>query len=251
MDNIGFEASGKVSYFQIDGNRRMTPAALLSWLQEAAIAHSDSLGFTLDYMAENHWGWSIINWHVKINRMPKHAEEITVQTWSDQCRKIQAQRSFYLFDEAGEKLLDGASRWIFMDFEKRKPTSVPEHMIDSYQAKQEPAIEGEKFLMPRHAEGLLITTRTLLITRRDTDTNGHANNVKYMEWAMDDVPDEIYNEMDLTDVRVVYRKECMRGDEVSTKTYLKDEGDYIEILTQITDKEDTLLTEIATQWHKN
>lgn len=250
FDKIGFEGHFKVSYFQIDGNQRMTPAALLSCMQEAAITHTDTLGYTLDYMAERQWGWSVINWHLKINRMPKHPEALTVRTWSDKCKKIQANRSFHLFDENGEKLIDGASRWIFMDFDKRKPTNVPDHMAEAYGANQEPAIEGEKFIMPKHVEGQMTTSRTFSITRRDTDTNGHANNVRYMEWAMDDVPDEIYNEMDLKDVRIVYRKECMRGDEITTQTYLKENENAVDVLTLIKSVDDVLLAEVATIWEK-
>ena len=44
MDRIGYETTQTVHYFQIDGSRSMTPAALLSALQEMAISHSDSLG---------------------------------------------------------------------------------------------------------------------------------------------------------------------------------------------------------------
>ena len=43
MDRIGYETTQTVHYFQIDGSRSMTPAALLSALQEMAISHSDSL----------------------------------------------------------------------------------------------------------------------------------------------------------------------------------------------------------------
>ena len=45
--------------------------------------------------------------------------------------------------------------------------------------------------------GRLICTRDFVVTRRDTDTNGHANNVKYLEWVMDDIPDAIYEDMTL------------------------------------------------------
>lgn len=40
MDRIGNETTQTVHYFQIDGSRSMTPAALLSALQEMAISHS-------------------------------------------------------------------------------------------------------------------------------------------------------------------------------------------------------------------
>ena len=53
------------------------------------------------------------------------------------------------------------------------------------------------------------------VMRRDTDTNKHANNSVYIDWAMDGVPDEIYDNMDLAEVTVTYKKECRRGDTVN------------------------------------
>lgn len=247
MDRIGYEESLKVSYFQIDGSRNMSPAALLSCLQEAAISHSDSIGYTLDYMAEHQWGWSVVNWHLQIYRMPRHGERIQVQTWSKKCMRFQAERAFFLYDEAGNKLLDGASRWIFMDLARRRPTNTPKDMVERYCSGQEPAIPDEKFFMPKEAEGDLLSVRALPVTRRDTDTNGHANNVKYLEWAMDDVPDEIYDKMALADVRIVYRKECMRGDTVEVKTYVKALSDGAEVLSFLSENEKTV-AEVATIW---
>ena len=101
--------------------------------------------------------------------------------------------------------------------------------------------------MPKEAEGDLLYTRTLPVTRRDTDTNGHANNVKYLEWAMDDVPDEIYDGMSLADVRIVYRKECVRGDIVEVKTYVKALPDGKEVLSFLSAGE-KIVAEVATLW---
>ena len=72
MDRIGYETTQTVHYFQIDGSRSMTPAALLSALQEMAISHSDSLGFSVQYNLTHHCFWSVVNWHLKLYRMPSH-----------------------------------------------------------------------------------------------------------------------------------------------------------------------------------
>lgn len=221
LNGMGYEREQRVSFLQIDCNSCMTPSALLSAMQEMAILHSDSLGYTIDYMLEHGWFWSVVNWHLKLYRMPKYGEKIILQTWNDKFARFQANRSFYIFDEQGNKLLDGISRWVFMDMEKRRPANVPAEMPPKYHSGKEAAIPDEKFIMPKEAEGELIAERNVLVTRRDTDTNNHANNVKYLEWVMDDIPDEIYVGMALKDVRIVYRKECMRGDIVTVKTYVR------------------------------
>lgn len=222
MEWIGFQKEMRVSYPQVDGAQCMTPTALLSVLEETAIEHSDSLGYTIDYMQERGWFWSVVNWHLQIHRIPRYGEKIILQTWNDKFSRFQANRSFSVTNAAGERLLDGMSRWIFMDAEKRKPANVPPEMAESYHSGRAAAIPDEKFFMPKEPHGALFSTRELTVTRRDTDTNGHANNVKYLEWVMDEIPDEIYDDMALREIRIVYRKECRRGETVTVQTYLSD-----------------------------
>ena len=248
MERKGYAEEQTINYYQVDQKGTLSPAALLSALQNAAIDHSDTLGYTLDYLAELQCGWAVINWHIMVYRMPAHRETIRLETWSNKCRKMQAERGYYLFDEKGEKIADGMSRWIYMDFAKRKPTNVPDDMIEKYGTNQPPAIEWEKFRMPPMPEGEPAAQQRFIVTRRDTDTNGHANNVKYLEWALDDVPDEIYDGMTLKDIRVVYRKECRRGDVVHTKTFVEEKDGEWETITFIFDEEETVLTEIAILW---
>ena len=248
MKVIGYEENRKISYFQVDGNTLMTPAALLSDLQEAAINHSDTLGYSVEYLSEKQTGWAVLNWHLQIARMPKLGETITIETWCEKCRRMQAIRCFNVLDEKKEVILKGISRWIYMDLEKRKPANIPDDMIEKYHSGQESAIPNEKFIMPKEGVGEPAVVHGLMITRRDTDSNGHANNVKYLEWAMDDVPDEIYDTMHMVDVRIVYRKECVRGTEVILKTYIEDIENGKEILTFITDQAQVVLAEVATLW---
>lgn len=250
MEWNGYEEKKKVNYFQIDGNRSMTPTAMLTVLQEAAINHSDSLGYTVDYLTEQRRGWAVINWHLVIQRMPKRGEAFILRTWSDHCRRLQATRSFQIFGEGGEHLLDVSSRWVYMDFDLRKPASVSQEMIDRYDSGQPAAIPDEKFYMPKEGHGQVVAERAFQVTRRDMDTNGHVNNVKYLEWAMDDVPDEIYDGMEICDVRIVYRKECVRGDVVSLKTYVAYEGGEPQVLTFISDGAGTLFSEVVTLWRE-
>ena len=248
MDRIGYEEEQTVSYFQTDSSRSMSPSALLSCLQDCAVRHSDSIGFTLDYMEEHKRGWAVTNWHLRLYRMPSYGEKINIQTWSSRCRRFQAERAYYMFDEKGNKLLDGASRWMFMDLEARKPANVPQEMAEAFVTKQEPAIENEKFFMPKEAEGEPVCDRELTVTRRDTDSNGHANNVKYLEWIMDDVPDAIYD-MHLRDMKMVYRKECVRGDTVRIKTYVKDTEEGKEVFSLLWEGE-TRMAEALTLWQE-
>ena len=49
MERQGYQQTVKIRYDQVDSNARMSAAALLAALQDAAISHSDALGYSLAY----------------------------------------------------------------------------------------------------------------------------------------------------------------------------------------------------------
>ena len=64
---------------------------------------------------------------------------------------------------------------------------------------------------------------------------------------MDDIPDEIYVEMALKDIRIVYRKECLRGDTVTVKTFLKNTEVGKEVESFLYEG-DTVVAQVITTW---
>lgn len=55
MERKGYAEEQTINYYQVDQKGTLSPAALLSALQNAAIDHSDTLGYTLDYLEELQW----------------------------------------------------------------------------------------------------------------------------------------------------------------------------------------------------
>ena len=110
----------------------------------------------------------------------------------------------------------------------------------------------ETSLNCRHGQSEdLISEKKLIVRRRETDTNGHTNNARYVEWAVDDVPDDVYTNYKADEIRVLYRKECRAGEEVTVKTYLRDaENGIKEIITSMENSSGDILCKISTIWSK-
>ena len=241
-----------IPYFGTDHFLRLTPSSLAVCFQDLAIDHSDSIGFTLDWLWKEKKGWAITNWHIQVLRMPTRGEKVVIKTWSDNCRRMQARRSFTVTDESGHIVVKAVSRWIYMDLEKRKPSAIPKEMEEGFVCDTPAVIENEKYIMPKGQEENFSGERSFSVTRRDTDTNGHANNTKYIEWAIDDVPDDIYAHYRISDIRVVYRKECYKDDEVLSKCYISGQ-DEKEVISYFVDpkKPETVFCEVSTVWVKD
>ncbi len=236
-----------VQYHQTDGNGMLSTTALLEILQDSAINHAASLGYTLPYMAQRQQGWAVIRWHIVQYRQPLHGDTLQIQTWTNKCRKIQAERSYFVTDATGNPIAKAMSCWVLMDFAKRTITSVPDDMIAKYTSTKPPALADETYKMPKKPVGTLVGEHQFVVTRCDTDTNGHTNNVKYLAWAMEDIPTDMFQTMTAYDIRVVYRKECSHHDTVHTKTYIQQDAD-TQTLTFITDAENNVLCEIQILW---
>lgn len=221
-----FCANHKVGYFEIDKQERILPQGVLLLFQELATAHSEAVGRGLEWLLQSNRGWAITNMHLKFYGLPKYREEIKIMTWAHKMRKMQAYRNFAAEGADGGLICEGMSLWIYLDLESRGPSVIPPEMEDVYLCDTKaPPFEKEKFLFPKAVEGELVSEYRFRVKRGDTDTNGHTNNVRYLEWAMDGVPDDIYDNGVLEDLQIIFRKECYRGSEILQQTHVSETED--------------------------
>lgn len=247
-----YEETAVISYYSTDTRLLLTQNNLAVLFQDLAIRHSDSLGYTLHYLGEEQKGWAITNWHIQIDRFPEYGEKVLMQTWSSSCKRMQAERSYHMLDEKGNIIVKASSRWIYMDLNRRRPTAIPKSMEEDYYSGLEAAIENEKYHLPKGEDENLVFEVPLVVRRSETDSNRHTNNTQYIAWAMDMIPDYIYDSYHSYDIGVVYRKECYRNSEVMAKTYVKDIDEGKEVITYFLDAADhsVIFCQVATLWQK-
>lgn len=229
-----FKAEYTVSYSDISSKSTLKPSSVINYFQSLAVLHSDALGYSLDWFHENSLGWVLLSWHVVFDEMPKEGATLTAETWTSPHKRSQANREFALRDEHGNVLAWAASRWVLMNTARRRPAKLDAEFFGKYSFEngRECIDEDHAIEFPEDAE--TITSYSTPVMRRDTDTNKHANNAVYIDWALDGVPDEIYDECKLTELTVLYKKECRRGDQVRC-TICKNGNDYLCILTNDAD----------------
>lgn len=240
-----FNNTHKVPYEGIRPDLTLSFSKLMSILQETAISHSNSTISPMSWYVENNLGFLLTNWDVRVNKYPALYEDITVYTWPVSFKGIMAQRSFQAYDNAGCEVASANTRWVFADLAKRRPTKIPAELAETYGSTFEtpyepdyafPSLDGYEFLsaMPHTA------------LRNDIDSNFHVNNIKYIEWAANCVPQEIYSSGNVCEMKTQYKKELKLNDRVLIETYVKGS----EIITLIKSVEDSevLHAGIYTKW---
>ena len=229
MGKNAYTQDYRVDYSDVEKNMCMKPAKVVDRFQSLAMAHSDDIGYDLKWFEKEDMGWILLYWHVKIDRLPEEGENLKISTWTRPYKRAQAQRDFDAVDEDGNQIIYAASRWVLMNTIKRRPAKMPDAFFDAYVFEDSRPLSDEDFKMPAPDPDDLAAERKILVTRRDTDTNGHANNLVYVEWAFDDVSDEIYENGTVTDIRVMYKKECRKGSTVTSHLFI----------TELADEDDT------------
>jgi len=240
-----------VHSYDTDMNAVISIQNIVKYFMETAIDHADSTGYGIDRLSEKNRGWIVLNWVIKLYDYPKYKDKIKVSTWAQHGSTLQATRYFIMENEKnGYIFSEAASRWAFLDLEKRHPVRFSDNMYDSYCCDKEPPFDAGNYGMPKENDQCLISEKSMVVRRSETDTNGHVNNVRYLEWTLDEVPDEIYLNYKADEIRVLYRKECKYGDKVTVRTYIIEDNGKKIILSSITNEEGKILCKISILGHK-
>ena len=179
-------------------------------LQEAAGEHaraSDREGFPL---AGGGWStWVLSRLRVQMLRPPRMREAIEIETWPASLDGLRATRDFRVMSE-DETLAVATSEWFLIDIDRRRPVRLPAAM-DGFEVpgKARALRLGDAPEAPETVEH----ATTFTVRRSDLDRVGHANNVCFVGWVLEALPDWT----SLSEVDVLYRAEAVLGDDVLTE----------------------------------
>lgn len=240
----------KVSSYDTDMNATLSPQNMVKYLMEAAIEHTEKAGYPVEKLLAMQRGWVVLNWVIRVDKYPEYRDNLEIQTWAKYGSTLQATRYFRVSCN-GAQIASAASRWAFLDLEKRHPVRFSKEMEEAYCCDLPAPFDPGRFVLPSEKDEYLTGEKVLIVRRSETDTNGHTNNTRYVEWAVDDVPDDVYSGYVPSEINVLYRKECRAGDRVDVKTYIRDvDQNKKEIITSITDTDGGVLCKMATLWSK-
>ena len=189
-----------------------TLASVCNYLQEAASMHAEKLGFSRsDFAAEGaNISWVLTRLRVRMARYPRWEEKVTVLTFPRGGRRITANRDFQLF-VGGEQVGVATSEWMIIDLASRKIVAVPEVVYAMANDVRPPVFEGEPFSKLRWSCRETSADASFRARRGDIDLNGHVNNVHYVEWLVESLPEDT---SPVRDFEIVFKSETFAGDEV-------------------------------------
>ena len=204
-----------IQYYQIqpvhlDATRQVSPAMLLHFVQEAAGGHCLSLELDWETLAKTGLFWAVIRHRLEVTRLPKEGETVRVETWPMPTTRSAFPRAAAGYDEEGNLLFRCTSLWVLMDTEKRQMVLPGKSGIDLEGIVQGNELPAPGSLAP--CGGEIVAARQVWFS--ELDRNGHMNNTRYLDWAMDLLPALLRRNKNPKEATLCYLSEIREGDQI-------------------------------------
>lgn len=230
-------------------DRRVSIASICNHLQDIASRHADAMGFGFKDLEKSGHLWVLARLHVMMDRLPGFGEAITAKSWPSGNERLVALRDFLINDESG--LIGRATTsWVTLNRETNRPDR-PDTVLDK---RFIPDRDRSTVFPTKAISRLKEGEHTISITARrsDMDINNHVNNVKYIEFCLEAVPQTWANEHRCLGLDIQFRAESHAGDEyVSTCIHSDQDNDMdtmLHSLTRVSDNKE--IVRMRTWWRE-
>ncbi|KAL8254502.1 hypothetical protein R6Q59_032723 [Mikania micrantha] len=232
-DGLSYKERFVIRCYEVGINKTATVETIANLLQEVGGNHAQSVGFSTDGFATTttmrklHLIWVTARMHIEIYRYPAWSDVVEIETWCQSEGRIGTRRDWILKDYAnGEVIGRATSKWVMMNEETRRLQKVSDDVRDEYLVfcpktlrLAFPEEKNNSLKKIGKLEDPAEYSRLGLVPRRaDLDMNKHVNNVTYIGWVLESIPQEVIDTHELHSITLDYRRECQHDDIVDSLT---------------------------------
>lgn len=216
-------------------NNELTNKGILRMLQEIACHHSDSAGFSVNESRVTGFAWILLNWKLQVFSRPVWNTKLKINTWSSKHTLIAFYRDFEILDENNNLVAYATSKWVLFDFNKNGIAKITQEMENRYTHVDKHVFDVpmvEKLKEPENSS--LVYEYT--VCRRDIDTNHHVNNLNYLDFAYEALPEDEFLNCNFNNVEIMYKHEAKLGDTLNLFYSKQDSSSVVTIKNKEDDK---------------
>ncbi len=212
-------------YHDCDTRQRLTVLAMMRYLEDIALLQSDSYEVGLDYYAKEQVAWLLNKWDIRIHKAPVFKDDVHVVTQPMAMRRFLANRRYEILDASGAVIVDADSQWVFVDMARRRPARIREEIYSKYGLTDE--VEVLPTPPPLGEPAREDVRREFHVRKSDIDVNRHVNNIRYVDWAFDALPEDLALGGTLRRLQIHYRKEVHYGEPVVARTEMMEKNGHL------------------------
>lgn len=220
-----------VPYQDVDASRRLRLYSMENYLLNIAGKVADEMGIGIPALLPMNYTWIITHLNMEMLYLPKHGEEMIVETWIERNAHMLSVRDFRIYQpqaDGTERLIGCAKTvWAVLDLTSREIVNIFDYDIFK------DSVDGEALNMARaprlrpiqlddiEDEGGVAGEVLHEIQYSDVDYNCHCNSCKYLEWMVNAV--QAFDNQKPFRLDINYVKELYQGDVMYTR-FLKTEN---------------------------
>ncbi|KAK8611724.1 hypothetical protein V6N13_131767 [Hibiscus sabdariffa] len=240
-DGLSYKEKFIIRCYEVGINKTATIETIANLLQEVGGNHAQSVGFSTDGFATTptmrklHLIWVTARMHIEVYKYPAWSNVIEIETWCQNEGRIGTRRDWILKDVATGEVIGRATRvyfcvdlskWVMMNQDTRRLQKVNDDVKEEYLifCPREPRLafpeENNKSTkkIAKFEDPVQYSRLGLKPRRADLDMNQHVNNVTYIGWVLESMPEEIIDTHELQTITLDYRRECQQDDVVDSLT---------------------------------
>lgn len=206
----------KVRISDYDRNGRLSYEAVLQILENVGSHNSDSVGNNVIEGSQSGIAWILAGWRVNILRPVDSREELKISTWTHgKANATMVYRDFVLSDKNGCEAIKAEAKFVLLDIAAGKLTRINNELFSSYLPEEKTVFDTPS---PKPHEPVRFDCEKIIPLRKsDIDFNGHLHNTRYIDFAAEVLPEDIFSEYGVNEFIVVYKKSVMEGSAVTVK----------------------------------
>ena len=195
-------------------NLELKVSTLFGWMQEATMAHAIEMGISREQMYDRGLLWVVIQYRLRIRRLPSYPENVTLTSWLGKDMRVFFGRYYSLTGADGEPLADASAYWAVMSKETRELVFPSESGICV-----EGNTTGKEIPLPTRIRTFVPdSTSSFTVPYSFLDLNGHMNNTRYFDLALDHMSDDM-RALPIKELSADFISEARYGDQLTLGTH--------------------------------
>ncbi len=214
---LTYQMKMKIPFDMADMNGHIKlPDVILLSLQVSGM-QSEQLGISdKDVLERYNLVWIITDYAIDISRLPRFAEEITIETEALSYNRLFCYRRFTIYDEAGQEIIHIMTTFVLMDRDSRKVHVVEPEIVTPYQSE----FSKKLIRSPKYENLGNPTSKDYHVRFYDLDMNGHVNNSKYLDWIFEVMGADFLTQYIPKKINIKYVKEVRPGGVITSAVEL-------------------------------
>lgn len=203
-------------YEDYNKNGALKLSTMLKIFEAASTKHSDIAKDDILADTENGKAWVLTDWYLTVDKYPVCHQKLSSKTWTEPLSQILfSTRNYQLFAD-GEPAVRCMSRWIILDLATNRPHKFEKSFLENYEPEDARLFEDSKFPKFETPESF-ISEKEIILRRSDIDYNDHVHNLTYLDYAMEALPQDVYEKQNFKNLHICYKLAVKPGEKIVCK----------------------------------